>query len=120
MGTKPKLTDDEVLQIVRLYTRGMSLRGISSQFHRSPDTIRLIVTGKSYRHVTAQGHAPGGDCECFLCEIAKREGVNLKIADAATTVFYCLGCGKPLQVRVTAALRDHGTIRCIACGGRYK
>jgi hypothetical protein len=120
MAPKPTLTDDNVLEIVRLHERGLHPDQIAPQFGRAPGTIRSIVTGKSYRHVTGLGHRTGPDCDCYLCLIVKREEANLNVAESTCCAVHCLGCQKPMRLLVTTVLRDHGAIRCTACGGRRK
>ena len=120
MAPKPTLADEEVLQIIRLHERGMHPSQIAPQFGRAENTIRLIITGKSYRHVTGLGHRAGPKCDCFLCSIVNRENVNLNVAESTSVAVHCTGCQRPMRLLVTTVLREHGAIRCTACGGRHK
>lgn len=119
MGQKPRLTDDEVMEIVRLYSRGMRSGEIAPKFGRSRDSVQSIVLGKSYREVTARDHESGNrKCVCLACVMQKRQEVNLAIADRAECPVRCQVCQCWVSRRVSDVQHKHGLVLCDDCDGR--
>ncbi|WP_306365494.1 hypothetical protein [Nocardia sp. CC227C] len=120
MARKPPLSDEQVLEIVRLHDRGVQPARIAEQFGRCKDTIRSIVLGRTYRGVTCPDHKPGPACECRTCRIYRRHEENQKLALAVSTAFRCVVCNAPVSRRVVVVQRARGLVRCNDCDRRRK
>ena len=55
-----KLTDDAVVQILRLLQEGHPVSSVAKTVGASPDTVLWIALGHSYKHVDRAGYVHGG------------------------------------------------------------
>jgi hypothetical protein len=124
-----KLSDDEALEAVVLCIEGMTLVQVGHRFGRAESTIRDIVTGRSYRHVTGRDHKPG-DCGCLLCVILQKAEINLAMAESALAIggegvncrVRCarIGCSGWITCPAAAVMRRHGAALCGRCDTRRR
>lgn len=118
MTVKNALTDEQVTEIVHLHKRKVAMTEIAERYGRTIETIRGIVTGRSYRHVTGRDHKPDTNCHCLICTVFARADANQAIAYAALCAFECVTCGRKVWRNAPNVRRMQGNVLCDICDGR--
>jgi IS30 family transposase len=118
MAPKRSLSDEDVLQILQLHESGMSMAKIAARFDRNSSTIRQILLGETYRHVTGRGHTSTDTCTCRSCAKNRRQEANLDAADNAICEVACMGCGCGVVRKASVVKRTRGLVLCDQCDGR--
>lgn len=120
MPAKTPLSADQIRQIQALYARKeLSLGQIGALFDRSPTTIREVVRGMTYRHLTCPGYH-GRQCRCTRCVRDVRREENIDRARAAVATAVCMTCGADTVCKVAAILAHPAQVMCTHCDRRRR
>jgi hypothetical protein len=112
------LPEAEVLEVLRLFDRGMPIPEIAPKFLRSEQAIKRIVFSQSRRDVTCAGHKPEADCDCRGCRYYRLQDKNIDAADRAGCSVTCLQCGGKVMRLAWKVQRAGGLVLCTQCEGR--
>jgi predicted Zn finger-like uncharacterized protein len=110
------LLDSDIQQIRKLHKRGETTSSLALLYERPQETIRAIVTGRSYRWVPQI--VTSGSATCPRCETWERAARNMaKVRDVMVEV-ECAECETSIEVSVEKAYKREGLVRCEKCARR--